>query len=386
MSSRSGWSVRALGLAGALCGAGASLGGCASEGVDIGRNKSPEERAKAFPVDYQEYAKVGYRMDWRGYPAVTGSLPVRLMQPYKDIVVTVEGGSIATVLEANTGTRRCSDQLATPLTRFVGIARDEQRVLVASDADVYALDSQTCNMTGRQKIEKIVDTEPVMFNDLLIFGTGTGEVLAHMTKAGVSGVKAWGFGMTGAVEHRPALVGNIVGAVAQSGQVVFLDAQTGSFLGKNFVYSGLMTDPVADANLFYVASLDQSIYAFNPTGGSLVWRVRTASPLRVQPTAFGGRLYCTVPGQGLTAFDSANGQVVWTCKGFNGTVVGTSRKLLVGFDKAVPEIVTIDMERGDVVARTKTPGAVMVKPDAFENGNLYVLSGSGLVAKFVPVK
>src|ERR1041384_2159785 len=91
-------------------------------------------------------------------------------------------------------------------------------------------------------------------------------------------------------------------------------------------------------------------------------------------------------GHGLTAFDSANGQVVWTCKDFNGTVIGTSRKMLVGFDKAVPEIVTIDMERGDVVARAKTPGAVMVKPDAFENGNLYVLSGSGLVAKFVPLK
>jgi outer membrane protein assembly factor BamB len=177
-----------------------------------------------------------------------------------------------------------------------------------------------------------------------------------------------------------------VGAVAQSGQVVFLDAQTGSFLGKSFVYAGLDTDPVGDANLFYVASLDQSIYAFNPLGGSLVWRVRTASPLRVQPTAYGGRLYCTVPGQGLTAFDSSAGQVVWTCKGFSGTVVAASNKTLIGFDKSVPELATIDRERGDVIARTKTPGVVMAKPDVFENGNLYLLSSSGLVAKFVPIK
>jgi outer membrane protein assembly factor BamB len=386
MSSRSGRNVCAMGLAGLACALALALEGCSSEGVSVGSRKSPEERAKAFPVDYRDYAKIGYRMDWRGYPAVTGSLPVRHMQPYQDIVVTVEGGSIATVLEANTGGRRCSDQLATPLTRFVGIAREQQRILVASDAEVYVLDPQTCTMTARQKIEKIVATEPVPFNDLLIFGTGTGEVLAHMTRSGVSGVKAWGFATTGAVEHKPALVGTAVGAVAQSGQVVFLDAQTGSFLGKSFVYAGLDTDPVGDANLFYVASLDQSIYAFNPLGGSLVWRVRTASPLRVQPTAYGGRLYCTVPGQGLTAFDSSAGQVVWTCKGFSGTVVAASNKTLIGFDKSVPELATIDRERGDVIARTKTPGVVMAKPDVFENGNLYLLSSSGLVAKFVPIK
>jgi outer membrane protein assembly factor BamB len=352
--------------------------------VSIGPNRTPDERRKDFPTPYEEYAKIGYRPDWVGYPAVTGSLPVRLMEPYDDIVVTVEGGSTVSVLEGGTGTRRCSYPLETPLTRFVGIARDATRVLCAAESDVYVVDPQTCTLTGREKIEKIVATEPVMHNGMLIFGTGSGELLAHLTRSGVSGVKAWGFAIRGSIEHKPVLVGDAVGVVSQAGQVLFCDAQSGSLLGKNFVYSGLDTDPVADEHLMYVACLDQSIYAFSPQGASLVWRVRTAAPLRVQPTVYAGRLYCTVPGQGLTAFDCANGSVVWTCKGFNGTVIGVSRKNLVGFDKATGEAVTIDLERGDVIGRARTTGVVMMKPDKFENGNMYALSKSGLVGKFLP--
>jgi outer membrane protein assembly factor BamB len=387
MTSRNVRTMRAMGFAGFLASiAGAGLvGGCSSPQMVAGRKAmTPAQRKEAFPTNYDEYAKIGYRPDWTGYPAASGRLPVQLMKAYSDTVVTVEGNTVS-ILEANTGTKRCSTELGGELTRFVGIARDPQRVFVASDSDVYVIDTQTCNMVGRQKIEKIVATDPVMYGDLLIFGTDSGEVLAHLTRSAVGGVKAWGFAMNGAVERKPVLIGSTVGVVSQSGQVVFLDALSGALVGKNFVYSGLAVDPVADEHLMYVASLDQSIYAFNPVDGSLMWRVRTASPLKTQPTAFGGRLYVSVPGQGLTAYDSANGQVVWTSKSFNGTVVAAKGAQLVGFDKATSEAVTIDRDRGDIMGRAKMTGAMTVVPDAFENGNLYVLSTSGLVGKFMPI-
>src|SRR4051812_18348096 len=202
-----------LGAAGA-----AVLGvSCASETKSVGRAHTPAERSKAFPIQDAEWAKIGYRNDWKGYPTITGSLPVRFLEAYPDIVVTVEEGSQATILEAGTGGRRCSDQLATPITRFVGLARDASRVYGCSDAEVFALDPQTCNMVSRQKTQKVVASEPLLFGDLLIFGTGTGELLAHMTRSGVSGVKAWGFGVPGAIERRPVAIGDAVGAVSQSG-------------------------------------------------------------------------------------------------------------------------------------------------------------------------
>lgn len=371
--------MRALGIAALLAGA-----GCASEGVSVGPSRTPDERRKDFPTPYDEYAKLGYRPDWVGYPAVTGSLPVRFMQPYDDIVVTIEGGSTVSVLEAGTGSRRCSYPLETPLTRFVGIARDPSRVLCAADSEVFVVDPQTCNLTAREKIEKVVSTEPVMYNGMLLFGTGTGELLAHLTRSGVSGVKAWGFAIEGAIEHNPVLVGDAVGAVSQAGQVLFCEAQTGSLLGKSFIYAGLDTNPVADEHLMYVAGLDQSIYAFAPQGATLIWRVRTPAPLRVQPTVHADRLYCAVPGQGLTAYDCSNGSKVWACRDFNGTVVAVNHGKLVGFDKDKAEAVTIDMARGDVIERAMVKGVVMMKPDRFVDGNLYALSATGLVGKFLP--
>ncbi|MEX2219754.1 MAG: PQQ-binding-like beta-propeller repeat protein [Phycisphaerales bacterium] len=382
MSRRTVLSMCALGtIAGT-----AMLAGCTGpETHSPGRAKSAEQRRREFPMDYAEYAKIGYRLDWWGYPMVTGSLPVRFMEPYKDIVVTLEQGSQVSILEAGTGGRRCSDQLATThLTRFVGVVRDGERVLCASDADVYVVDPATCNLAGRQKIEKIVASEPVLFGDLLIFGTGTGELLAHMTRSGVGGVKAWGFAVPGAIERRPVVIGTAVGAVSQTGEVLFVDGGTGSLVGRSSIYGGLATDPVTDGQLMYVASLDQSIYAFSPVGASMAWRVRTSAPLRAQPTVHGGRLYVTVPGQGLTAYDTTTGQPVWTSPSFNGTVVALNKKKLVGFDRDRAEAVTIDLDRGDVIERAKTPGVVMLKPDAFEDGNLYAVSGSGVVAKFQP--
>lgn len=360
-----------------------ALAGCSSEpSISAGPSQTPEERSKAFPVNYDEYAKIGYRLDWKGYPSITGSLPVQFMEPYSDIVVTLAKGSTVTILDAGTGSRRCSDQLATPLTGFVGIARDSRSVQCCSDADVYVIDPQTCNMVGRQPIGKLARSQPLGFENLLIVGTGDGELLAHIKSDAAAGVKAWGFAIDGAIERKPVLIGNVVGTVSQTGQVLFVDGASGALVGRNFIYAGLATDPVADDSLMYVASLDQSIYAFAPVGGTLLWRVRTASPLQVQPTVHAGHLYCTVPGQGLTAYDCATGQVLWKCKGFSGTIVGTNKKRLVGFDKSTSEAALIDAARGDVIERAKVPGVTMMKPDKFEDGNLYVVSESGVVAKF----
>jgi outer membrane protein assembly factor BamB len=323
-------------------------------------------------------------MDWVGYPAVTGSLPIRSFQPYEDLVAVLEQGSTLSILENNTGGRRCAVQLSNPITKFVGITRADNRLIVCSDADVFYLDTQTCNMVDRQEIEKIVTTEPVRVGNVLIFGTNVGELLAHLSVAGAGGVKSWGFATTAAIEANPVLIGQTVGAVNQAGEIIFVDALTGALVGRNKVYGGMATNPVADEGAMYIASLDQSVYGFAPSG-SLLWRYRTGAPLRTQPTLHAGRLYVGIPGEGLVAFDAPSGRVIWKAKDLQGfTVVGSNKGYLVAFDTQTQAAVTLDPERGDVIERIKVPGATMVKTDKFENGNLYIASKSGLIGKFLP--
>jgi hypothetical protein len=365
-------------LALALAATSLTLAGCGTSGT----NRTPEERRAEFPIQNSDWGKLGYRQDWVGYPAVTDNLPILFAEAYPDIVVTLEGGSQVSILEATTGNRRCADQLANPLTKFVGMGRDANQIFVASEGEVFALDPQTGILHSRQKTEKIVSTEPVQFGNLMIFGTPSGEVLAHLAINSVGGVKAWGFQTGGPVERKPALMGTIVGAISISGQITFLDAQTGGLIGRNAIYAGADTNPVSEGDVMYVASLDQSIYAFNAQGGSIIWRHRTPSPLHAQPTAHAGKLYCSVPGEGLICFDGATGSILWTCKNFaNGTVVAINKNNLVVFNGE--EGALVDMQRGDIIDRTKLPGVSFLKTDKFVDGNLYAISKSGVVAKFL---
>jgi hypothetical protein len=373
-------------LAGAVTLALAATGplACSSspERYSPGPDRTLDQRRKDFPVDHAAYAKIGYRLDWMGFPSITGSQPIDFVQPYPDLVAALEHGSTVSLLEPNTGARRCADQLANPLTRFVGMVREGNRLFCAAEAEVFIIDTQTCNLAGRTRLFRNVSTQPVMYGDLLIFGSGAGEVFASLAAGGVGGVKVWGYLAGGPFEHKPVLIGNAVGAVSQSGSVVFLDAASGGLLGQTRVFGPLETDPVADDHLMYVASLDQSIYAFAPQGAVQVWRYRTPGALRVQPTVAGGRLYCAVPGKGLTAFEAATGNIVWSTSGFDGTVIGSSKGRLLAWDGH--EAALIDPARGDVMDRAALKGVRMLKPDKFENGNLFVVSESGVVAKFLP--
>jgi outer membrane protein assembly factor BamB len=362
------------------------VAGCNASRYSVGPERSAEQRRAQFPFQFEDYAKLGYRQDWVGYPAITGSLPVRFVQPYDDFIATLEQGSTLTILEPNTGGRRCAVQLSNPLTKFTGITRDEGngRLIVSSDADVFFIDTQTCNMVDRQEIEKIVATEPVRYGNLFIFGTNVGEILAHLSTSAAPGVKAWGFATGAAIEHNPVLIGAIIGAVNQAGEVLFLDALSGSLVGRNRVYGGLRTNPVADEQAMYFASEDQSVYAFAPTG-QLLWRHRTASPLTVQPTLHNDRLYVGIVGEGLVAFDAASGEQVWRAPDLAGvTIVAQSRQGLIGFDPRTEDAFVIETGSGDIIERVQLRGVQSLKADRFEGGNLYALTRSGVLAKFQP--
>jgi outer membrane protein assembly factor BamB len=360
----------------------ALAGGCSNSPFSPGRNRTIDERRKDFPIQHEQFAKIGYRLDWVGFPTVTGSLPIQNFQGYPDMAIALETGSFLSVLEPNTGSQRCADQLSNYLTKFTGFVREGNHVYVSSEGEVFTLDLQTCNLIARQKTARNVATEPVLYNGLLIFGSGVGELLAHVASGGVGGVKAWGFLASGSIEHTPVIIGNMCGAVTQTGQVLFVDAQTGGLIGRNSIYDGLATNPVTDGKLMFVASLDQSIYAFRPEGASTAWRFRTGAPLRVQPTATADRLYCAVPERGLTAFEAGTGNVIWTTKGFQGTVIGMNHGRLVAWDGTTAAL--IDPTRGDIIDKATLQGVSMLKTDAFDNGKLYAVSTSGVVARFLP--
>lgn len=374
----SGW--RNVVAAALGCGA-VVLGGCHSAPrFNVGPQKSAAQRSEAFPVDFETWGRVGWQLDWKGYPSVTGTLPVTQVVPAADGIAVLEGGTTVSMLEVNTGGQRCATTLATPLTRFVGMVRQDGRVLAASDSELFILDAQTCTLVGRQRFSKIVASPPVLVGNVVVMGTVDGELFGHVDAGPAGGVRVWGFATTGAIDRRPVVVGEVVAAASQGGEVVFLIGQSGTLVGRATMFGGVATDPVSNGQLVFVASLDQSLYAFDPRTGRQVWRHRTSAPLRSQPTAFGDRVWCAVEDSGLTAFEAGTGRVVWSNPKVGGRVVGLNRGRLFVWDGK--EGIVLNPATGDVISRAVLPGVRSMMVDSFENGTLWVVSTSGVVGKF----
>jgi len=357
---------------------------CSSSGTRSGSGQKQGKASvgSAFPVVHDDWAKVGYRLDWVGFPFPNAGegAKVPFIQPLGDVVIAQLRDSTVAALEVATGKTRWSNTPASTLTRFVGITglpQEQASVLVSSESEVFRLSLATGDLVGRERFHRVVNTSPLLQGGLAIYGTSVGEVMAHLLGRGV---KAWGFATVGSIDFAPVRVGDAVAAVSQAGDVMFLSAD-GSLLGRARVYGPLATNPVSDNGILYIAGTDQSIWAFDPSGATL-WRHRTSVPLRNQPAVFGGRLYIDIAGSGLTAFDAITGKVLWAAPSVTGTVIGSQKGRLLAWSTGTLTI--LDPERGDIMAQIKVPGVVGVVTDRTEDGNLYAVSDRALIAKFIP--
>ncbi len=364
----------------------ASLAGCASSGSTTSSRpamKDSSARAAAFPIDAAAWSKLGYKWDWTGFPYVSPRGTIADIEVFSDVVVTQESGSTVTVLEASNGSQRWSSTLANPLTRFVGNMRTSDPkhgdvLLSSSQSEIYVLSIQTGTMLDRQPLDKVVNTKPLASGDRLIFGTPTGEVYSHWLDRSM---KVWGFGTGAAVEADVIRVNdNTVVAVNQVGLISFLN-DAGSLSSQAKIFGGPGAPLATGDNMLFIASSDQSLYAYDATGRQL-WRLRTSAPLTQKPVFWNGMLLCALRDQGLSAFEAASGKTLWSNKDVHGVVQGVRKGRLIVQDGE--RLLAIDADRGDVIEVITVKGLQEVATDAFEDGNLYAVGASGVVAKFLP--
>ncbi len=341
---------------------------------------SAQAGSNPFPVVYEDWAKLGYRLDWVGFPfpgAARGT-HINTVEAYDDALVIQQADSTLSLLESGSGKTRWSTQVAGPLTRFVGINRDEtnaNNILVSSQSEMFTVSAANGSLIDRDRFNRVVNTAPIISNGIAIFGCSTGEVMGHVIGRGV---KAWGFLSTGAIEADPADMGSTVGFVSQTGDVMFF-SKSGGLTGRGRIFEGLSNNPVADGGILFVAGRDRSVWAFD-TAGNELWRHRTSTPLSAQPTAHNGALYVAIPGEGLTAFEGSNGKVLWNVPSIMGTVIGTNHGNLVVYGRE--RVTTLNAASGTIVAQADVPGVVRITTDKFDDGNLYAVSDRAIVAKF----
>ena len=356
------------------------VSGCATSSAGP-KPTTPQQRADSTPSQAEQWAKLGYRLEWRGFPTMLPGETVRFLDILGDVIAVQESAGVVSALEARSGQTRWSDQTAGRLTKFVGNVRAGDRLLVTSETEVYFYDIATGNLKNKQRLAQVVNTTPVKVNDILVYGCANGQILGHYT---INGFRAWGSGLTGSIESNPLMLASgRVAICSTTGELVILDGQSGLSQGRAKMFGGPGAPLASSDVMLYVASSDQSLYAYNADNGSQVWRKRTDAPLAAKPVLHDGRLYCDLGGKlGLTCMEPGNGKEVWHNEKVSGEVVAIRNKRLVVWDGTTAS--TLDTVKGVVIESVKLDNVALIKADALVDGNLYAATSNGIVSKLSP--
>jgi outer membrane protein assembly factor BamB len=367
-------------MAGLLLTLSAALAGCESGQT---ASASPEQRAAAVPVHTEQYTKLGYRIDWRGFPSLFSGSQLKFFNVAGDVILAQDSSGVLSILEDRSGERRWSDQPAQALTKFTGNIRDDNRIICSSEAEAFVFDIETGNLLDKQRLEKVVNTRPAKVGDILVYGCSDGQVLGHLT---LNGFRQWGSGLDGSIETDPVQFGDssAVALVSSRGEILIIDGISGYSLARGRIFAGPGAELGSSDTSLFIASLDHSLYAISKDSASIIWRHRTEEPLRAAPVHHEGVVYCDLGTQGITAFNSATGKVLWQNTSARGVLTAIRKGRLVFWNAANSTATTIDPARGDIIDSVVLDKVTFLRAQPFVDGNLYGATANGVVIKLVP--
>jgi len=346
----------------------ASTTGCAAARRDVRATGEPDS-----------YAKLGYRLAWGGFPLMERGGRVARVAAMDDIFLVQTKGGAVTAIETDTGRTRWATPLGGATTNFVGLGRAGDRILVASDTDLYIFNAVTGGQEDRHEFAVIASTPPAVVGDFAVFGSVTGQAFGHDL---VTGFKSWGYTLHGSVRAAPVATNDVVFVASEGGDVIVLDPASGSSVGRDRIFGGTASNPVAGSGAFFLASLDQAMYAFSAADGRMLWRRLSEQPIRSQPSLVDGVVYVDIPGEGLVAINSTTGSDLWTSPDASGRVVGKRAGRLIVWTGA--GALLVNTRTGAVEDRAPLPALhdLIMSPNV--DGDLYAVAAQGVVTKYAP--
>lgn len=345
-----------------------------------------QTRLDRAPIDYRDYAQLGYRLDWRGIPAMQAGGSIELVAPAGDVVAVIDSEGTLSIIEDSTGRTRATNGLADSLTNFLGAGRVGENIVVATDNELYVVNAGGATLEDRESFEALVTTPFIRNGSVLIMGAADGQITGHLVG---QGVRLYANRVGGPVRTPPVFIpgSNSVAVASQTGEVLFVNRDGLRRTGQSKMFNGPGGPLAAGDGRAYIASLDQSLYAFDPLGGIVRWRHRTEHPLTEGPAFHGGWVFCELEETGLTAFDSGTGEVMWESPRARGRVVAVRGTRLISWDADERTAYVVERSTGDLVSVVRLPtvaGFFTQENANIQDPDLYTITDTGILAKFIP--
>ncbi|MEL6795461.1 MAG: PQQ-binding-like beta-propeller repeat protein [Planctomycetota bacterium] len=340
------------------------------------------QRIDLLPVENAQWRRMGYRISWKVAPPMAADETFVRTTVSDTLLLTQTSTGEITAFSTQTGDsgrQLWNTNLANPLTRYTGMTVDQGRVIVTSQAEVFVIDADSSDLLERQGLDSLVNTPPLVLGDVVVVGSNDGELFGHFLG---TGFKAWGHQIRGALEAKPVLADGSIGIVSSLGRVLFVDPISFRQTTQAEIFNGPGAPLTAGDGLMFVPSLDQSLYAFDPRERQPVWRYLTPDAIREPAVFHNGVVYCAFREAGMTALNATTGEVLWENANLRGRVIGVRNGRLLVWDR--DRLSLIDPQRGVELDSIIVPNVKFIQPDEFEDGNLYVTSNEGVVARFEP--
>jgi outer membrane protein assembly factor BamB len=366
--------IRSTILLAALCPV-AALQACSS----TQNTQSPKTEKVEWKIDHDSWHDLGYRWEWTGFPLMKPGAGLTDAVAYEDAIVTTASDTTVTCLESSTGKVRWAKQLDRPTTQLFEPTRVGETLFITSDTEIHELSLKNGNTLDRDAVGAIINTKPLIMGNLALFGTTRNEMFAFEL---TNDFKHWSYKFDGEIESAPVEVtAGSVAMISAGGDLRILNNYDGASILKMNIAGGAIASLLIDDGAVIVPSTDQSLYSFSLDDGQRYWRKRTSEPVLIQPVIHDAILYGSTADEGLVAIDSIDGKVIWSNSSVQGWVVSLANgdELMVWDGKALS---AVDIDSGEIIVSADLNGAAGVRADKFIDGNLYVISPNGALAKF----
>jgi outer membrane protein assembly factor BamB len=383
----------------ALGGAILALGGCASSPQAEGEPapaaastdaeveataRSLEERYVIGPTAARE---IGYRIDWQ-YPSM--GLPIRDFAIQADSVFTLDANNVLTRLRREEGDRVWRIPVAASrIVEILGITYipEDERIYLTTGGELLVLDSVNGSPVGKQDLERIANTAPLVFGQFLIYGSRNGQVVWHSYRLD----SEWrSYQVSNSVQITPVYEDGYVIAIGSDGRIMNLLARSASQVWSTKALGPIVAPPAAGNGAVYVASLDQHLRAYELSEArSPLWQYLTESPLAEGPVLIHDRVYQQVADEGLVCFDALpldrpGGKVLWRADDAAGSVLTRMDDTLLTWDAAGRRIQLVDDRLGAVILNLDMPQIDEIIATDVEEGDLYATGTDGRIIRLVP--
>lgn len=382
-------------LAGALL----TVGGCASADraesepaaapppAPAGEEGTAQDLERRYVIGPAAAREMGYRIDWQ-YPSIGTRL--RRFAVQADSVFTLDTENVLTRLRREEGDRVWRIPVAaSELDEILGITYipEEERIYLTTGGELLVLDAVNGSPVGKQRLERIANTQPLVLGQFLIYGSRTGQLVWHSYRLDSD----WrSYQISQSVQTAPIYEDGYVIAVGSDGRVMNLLARSATQMWSKKALEPIVARPVAGNGALYVASLDQHLRAYElAEDRSPLWEYLTESPLAESPVLIRDRVYQQVAAEGLVCLealppDSPGGVVIWRAREASGSVLTRMRDTLITWDAAHKRLQLVDDRLGAVIQTLEMPQIDMMIATDVERGNLFATGTDGRIIRLVP--